>query len=124
MKCFLARSLWPKFQDEKSELNRGWHHSVGAYASAYDSHTCTKWVQVQVPTALLQMQLLGNVPTKAMEDGTSAWACDTQAGDVDGVPVSWLQPGLASAVVSIWGEHYQIKIHLSLSSVIQLNKKV
>lgn len=59
-------------------------------------------VLVQVPAALLPIQLPTNAPREAADDGPSVWAPATYVGYLDGVPGSWLQPAPALAVVDIW----------------------
>lgn len=59
----------------------------------------------RVPAALLPVYLPVNVPGKAKEDGATTTALATHAGDKDGVPVSWFLPGVAPAIVAIWGVH-------------------
>lgn len=46
----------------------------------------TTWVQV--PVALLPIQLPVKMPGKAAKDGPSDWAPAAQVGDLDGVPSS------------------------------------
>lgn len=40
---------------------------------------------------------------KAEEDGLSTWSLAIHMGDPAEVPGSWLQPGLAMAIMAIWG---------------------
>lgn len=56
---------------------------------------------VQIPAAPFPIQLTGNAPRKAMEDGPNTWALTTHITDPNGIPGSWLQSGLASAPVVI-----------------------
>lgn len=44
--------------------------------------------------AWLPIQLPASAPGKAAEHGPSVWVPATYLGDHDGIPRSWLQPGL------------------------------
>lgn len=59
-------------------------------------------VPVCVSAALLLIQIPANDPGKAAEDGPNTQTITTHLGDQNGVPVSWLWPGAALAVVAIW----------------------
>lgn len=58
-----------------------------------------------VPVAPIPIQLPNACGTA--EDGTSIWAPVTHVGDPGGAPGCWLQPGLALAIVAIWGLNLQ-----------------
>lgn len=57
-------------------------------------------------------------------DGSESWVPATHAGDMSGVPHSWLWPGSGPAVVGIWGMPPVDGKSLSISQPFKLNEYI
>lgn len=57
-----------------------------------------------------------------MCDGPGPWAGANHVGDLDEIPGTWLQPGVAPGIINAWGEKSVKRPHLSLTaSAFQVN---
>lgn len=66
-----------------------WHSSFNLHLH----HWHLLWAPIGVPAATLVIQLPADVTRKAADDDPVSEASATYVGGLDGILVSWLQPG-------------------------------